>query len=459
MDKLKYIFLAAVVSVFPIAGVAYYHPDHSQADALPVDSVTLAWHDSTALHLQFTVLAGQELKSDYRVIATPVLQGDSGAVYFETIEFAGKRNKKYNDRMAHFEKAARNVVYTPGDTVVWDTLLTVEPWMRHEVLDLTIARLHEGCCRADSLADEKKGSTKYIPPFIPVEVEIIPELSVAEVIAQHEPSLKHISEYKPYDKNIPLRKMKDALYVHFPQNKYVINPDYRANRETMDKIVDMIGRIEQDTNSQIVKIVVIGVASPEGAVALNDRVAYRRAMAMKDFITKYTTLQTAEYEIVNAGEAWADMKDMLEETITAELPARDEFLAIIAENDDLTVREQKMRALQGGKPFEQLRRMFADQRNAGYLQFYYEVAADPVVNGINDAVRLVREERYAEALELLNTLPDDVRKYNTLAVAYYMKGDKEQALEYFTKAADQGDEDARKNVEQIENIKKATEMK
>ena len=69
---------------------------------------------------------------------------------------------------------------------------------------------------------------------------------------------------------------------------------------------------------------------------------------------------------------------------------------------------------------------------------------------INRASLLLRGERYAEALEMLRTVENDERAQNALGVALYMTGDKQEALCRFRRAAALGNEDARRNIEQLE---------
>ena len=317
---------------------------------------------------------------------------------------------------------------------------------------LIIERIREGCCRTDSMKAERLAETRYEEPFVPEDVDtVMPILSVADLIAQREPALIPIEQYEPFDKNVPLRRRKGALYIHFHQNKTSIDMDYMGNADVLSRIVDMMERIERDTISKVVRVVIVGQASPEGSVAFNERVAGGRAEALREYITRHVELKDAEYEVINAGEAWADLKDAIEESTVEQLPERDEFLRIIRENDDVNVREQKMRAM--GAAFDRLRSMFVDQRNAGYIQVYYEAVPDKGAETINRAVQMVREKRYAEARDLLEPLDDD-RKWNTLAVSYYMTGDTDRAMECFARAAADGNAEAQRNIDAIRALKK-----
>ena len=94
--------------------------------------------------------------------------------------------------------------------------------------------------------------------------------------------------------------------------------------------------------------------------------------------------------------------------------------------------------------------MLSDQRNSGYIRVYYDYVPDSAAAVINRASELLRDKRYAEALTMLLTVENDERAHNALGVALYMTGRKEESLRHFRAAAASGNEDALRNIEQLE---------
>ena len=296
------------------------------------------------------------------------------------------------------------------------------------------------------LAGIDLGATRW---FTPKPKAVMPVLSVAEQIAVREPVLKPISEYKPYTRDIPLRKMKDALYVHFPVGKWDLREDFRDNEATLARIVDMMRRVKDDKTSSIVKGVIVGLASIEGSVAFNEHLAGRRAEVLKDYLDARVDMPDDVYEVVGAGEAWADLRDVIAES---DLDERQELLQIIDNTPDENLREQRIRKLNGGRPYQYLKQsVFADQRNSGYIRAYYEAVPDKGAEAINRAVALVREGRDAEAVTLLEPLADE-RKWNTLGVAYFKTGHRAEAVECFERAVKAGDSEAAGNLEGVRAV-------
>ena len=418
------------------------------AVALPTDSLSIVWQDSTQLHISFPLSAGDTHPgSDYRLFVTPRLCSASGdTLSLGTVEFAGTRNRKYNDRAAHLSGQTRPTVYRADETITYQATVPVEPWMKQGELILSLSREREGCCNAETLPAQTLATTRYVRPFVPIPQLLAPRLSVAEQIAKREAILRPIEEYRPYNPAIPLRKMKGALYVHFPINKSTLREDYMDNRETLNKIVSMMQRIQADSTSRVAKIVIIGQASPEGPLAFNSHLAGQRAEALKQYVDKRVPMPTEVYEVINGGEAWADLRDVVSES---KLDERNEMLQIIDQTSDVNRREQLLRKLNGGKPYRYLaQNVFVSQRNSGYIQVYYDAVPDAGAETINQAVSLIEQKQYQEAANLLQPL-DDERKWNTLGVAYYMMGRKQQAEDCFQKAVEQGNEEARKNLQSM----------
>ena len=90
-----------------------------------------------------------------------------------------------------------------------------------------------------------------------------------------------------------------------------------------------------------------------------------------------------------------------------------------------------------------------DQRNSGYLRIYYDYVPDANAPVINRATELLQQKRYSEALPLLRSVQGDSRSWNALGVALWYTGDHEAALNYFRIAAQQGNADAKRNIEML----------
>ena len=408
--------------------------------------------DSVRVDFKMTI-PSRTVGSDYVQRFTPVIKNGSDSVALDEIEIVGKRMQKLRRR----EEVLTGKKYevTPyqavnGSELQYEVVVPYESWMGDSPVALTLACEREGCCRVSPMPGIAVcRDVRLRPPYEPVVAPVAVEPSVAERLAEVEQVLFPMTQYEPYSESMQVWRDKGALKVYFPLDKSDLSRDYRDNGKTLDKIVDILKQIYADDRSDVGKILIVGFASPEGPTRRNERLAGARAQVLKEYVNQYLNLPDSLYEVANGGEAWGELRDMVE---ASSFDCKDKMLHIIDNTEDLGRREWLLRQLEGGKPFgELLRSVFSDQRNSGYMRVYYTSEPDSNAITINEAQRLIAAGDYDGAIARLEPIQDDTRSLNTLATAYYRKGDKEHALTLFKKAAEAGDETAKQNIKNIEN--------
>ena len=420
----------------------------NQADV--VEDARIEWFGGERLKVSFPISVGDvKLSTNDRVVVKPVLRSAEGEeMALPMLEFAGKQNKKYFDRKAVLDKTERLAVYAADDTVEYMQEIAVEPWMRKSDLTVVMLRDFEDCCTVTPIAPVTVAQTKYVEPVKPTFDPVIPHISVAEVLAKSNPIMIPMEEYKPYNPDVPLRKMKNALFVHFHVNKANIDTTYRENKATLHRILDLIAQVNADTLSEVKKVRIIGLASPEGPVKFNQKLSEKRALALKDYLfDNGAELDEDAIELIAGGEAWADLLDVIEES---DLEGKDELIESLRNAEDPNNREVLLRRHNRGKSYRYLvQSVFADQRNSGYIQVFYEAVVDTAANTINEAVGLLQQGNAAEAAAMLEPL-DDNRKWNTYGSALYMLDRKQEALEAFKKGVEWKNDGAKENLKAIQ---------
>lgn len=313
----------------------------------------------------------------------------------------------------------------------------------------------------------QKAKKKVVePPIIdiPVKTDTMPVFALHEVedntgkagvLQQDNALLEHISQYRPYDRTRVLLKDKGALFVYFPVGKSDINHDFRGNAEVLDRIVNITRQIMADTTSTVCRIQIVGMASVEGAVARNEKLAGARADALKQYIQERVQMPDSYFEVANGGEAWADFRsqivELMDNTTNADtIRALQRAIRIIDTENDLNYREVCLRQLAGGSTYAYIKKhLLPDQRNSGYLRIYYDYVPDANAPVINRATELLQQKRYSEALPLLRSVQGDSRSWNALGVALWHTGDHAAAQNYFKIAAQQGNADAKQNLKAL----------
>ena len=283
-----------------------------------------------------------------------------------------------------------------------------------------------------------------VQPFV-ASLSPVPEFKGrAGELQQDNQVVTHISEYRPYDRTRILRKEKNALFVHFDFGKSKLRKDYRE-------------KIMADSTSSVKKIQLVGLASFEGNTATNERLAQNRALALQHYIQQEVSVPDSLFETVGGGEAWTDFRDQLNDIVTE---GKDnsvdlkKVIEIIDQEQDVNVRERHIKQLDKGRTWAYIKEnILKDQRNSGYIRIYYDYVPDKAAATINEANELLTtdcSDCHHEALRLLLTVRNDERAQNALGVAYWLCGQRDEALACFRRAAANGNADAQKNLRQLE---------
>ena len=294
-------------------------------------------------------------------------------------------------------------------------------------------------------------------PFVPALSPVLEFKGRAGQLQQDNAVVAHISEYRPYDRTRILRKEKGALFVHFDLGQSLLRSDYQENRATLDRIVDITRQIVADSTSNVKKIQLVGLASIEGNPATNERLAQDRALSLQRYIQQEIIVPDSLFETVGGGEAWADFRDQLNDLVQEGSETHvglEKVIEIIDQEQNVKVRERRIKELDKGRTWAYIKEhILKDQRNSGYIRIYYDYVPDKAAATINEANELLTtdcSDCHYEALRLLLTVRNDERAQNALGVAYWLCGQRDEALECFRRAAANGSANAQENLRQLE---------
>jgi tetratricopeptide (TPR) repeat protein len=232
----------------------------------------------------------------------------------------------------------------------------------------------------------------------------------------------------------------------------------------LDRIIDITRQIMADTASSVKIFQIIGLASIEGPIAGNERLATNRALALQHYIQEQLQIPDSLFNTVGGGEAWAEFRDQLEEMVASQSPQAAELqqaMDIIDQESDLNVRERLLKRMNKGRTWKYIKEnILSNQRNSGYIRIYYDYVPDTAAATINEASELLTtdcSDCHHEALRLLLTVRHDERAQNALGLAYWLCGQQDEALNCFRRAAAQGNADAQENLRQLEKRTKQRE--
>ena len=417
------------------------------------------WQGKDNVTLRFSLTVPDSLqRSNYAVWVMPfVHNGQGDTLQLDPVVFRGKKNKKYIDRARYFGDVpaplADEVAMASEKDCRYTLSTATAPWLLEGRIEVEARMEKEGCCEVICLPQRHYGHFAYVPAFEPQVAKQTEQVSKAVVLRQTNPVLAPISDYRPYDRTRILRKEKGMLYVYHPFDDDKLVRDFRENAPVLDRIVELTREIMADSNSTVKLIQIIGMASMEGREQYNENLAMQRAKSMQRYIQERVAVPDSLFELCNGGEGWAEFRDQINES---SFEGRDEMLSIIDNTANLAQREYKIKRLMGGKPYQYVKNnILADQRNSGYLRIYFDHVPDENAKVINAGAELVRLERYAEAVEVLQAVRDDSRSWNALGVALYMSGQEEAGMEYLRRAANSGNVEAQRNIQLYDAVKTA----
>ncbi len=396
----------------------------AQAQSLITNEMLTREKRAVTISFDVDTKAGR-LSSKKKEVIVPYIYNGADTVWLDAMEVYGNSRYMREKQVKHingdrnWKLSGRQVM--KGDNYTYCDTIEVARWMAPATLGLR--RFLVGCADCSEPSDERVAEEKLF---------VIPQITVADA-----------TRYWDFG--------QDELEIIFKVSKIEIDSTVFDNEVTFGKILSAVDKIHSNPNYKIEKIQVSGYASPEGRPGFNTWLGENRAKALIDYIIKHRPdygLTRETFEIVNGEENWSGLRKVL---VASNMDRKDEVIAII---DDTTLKGEdkkaKIKNMDGGRTWaKMLREIYPHLRSARYLSVYYDSTNDNAVETINQANRLVRESRYAEAYELAMDVKNDMRAYNTIGAALMGQGRFEDALPWFKKAIDSNCPSAQQNIDAI----------
>lgn len=176
------------------------------------------------------------------------------------------------------------------------------------------------------------------------------------------------------------------ICIDFRVNSTVIDSAYSDNAARMQEMLEFLRTIRQDSTINIIEVSFCGAASPEGSYQLNRKLAQGRLSALEKFIRSEVDIPDSLITYNDSYIPWDYLKSQIEDS---GLIRKDEVIAILEEearlvdyhhaNTHIDNRIVKLRALDGGKVWQQMNNLFFEQmRNACAVFVTYKKELPPV---------------------------------------------------------------------------------
>ena len=161
---------------------------------------------------------------------------------------------------------------------------------------------------------------------------------------------------------------KTELMLHFRFDRSIVDYGYRDNQQALAALHKLFA--DRNGAERIDSIRIRAFSSPEGNAAYNQRLALKRARAVKGYLVwKYPGIPQHRIRTSAQAESWEALREAIgNDTL---LPCRDEILQILELNATESRKETLLKKLDAGTPYGYLRRQVLPQvRNASICTVY-----------------------------------------------------------------------------------------
>lgn len=426
------------------------------------------------------------------VTFTPALRSLDGSyeVKFEQVVVAGKRRAKSLKRTQYFRGTVPEAYGAKNFTVVarrnrqteipLSYTLPFEKWMRSS--QMVVVEQTSGCCNDAMAYADGRDSHTYA--------------GAANVFPEPYKPVFTVSYVTPPVEAVKVQSDTYSARLQFQVNKSDLLKNFGDNARILAEADGIISRVKSDTLLTIRHIGVKGYASPEGNAASNMRLSRDRAQAFVNYLYSSHGFNASSRMITSEGlgEDWAGLREAVGSSWFGD---REKVLAIIDGTADINRRKSQLRGISGGRTYRMmLENMYPPLRRNEYTIEYeirgftplearevfrtrpqllslnemfmvanlYERDSEEFRQVFDVAARLFPDSQVAQlnvaAMEIDNGSYDTaVRRLadqdspealNNMGVAYWAKGEYEQALGMFRKAADKKDANAPQNIAEYE---------
>lgn len=375
---------------------------------------------SDKIELSFTAMVNpQAAKSNQAITMTPVLIEADQKIALESIVVYGKRakisqeRKSMSGRSFQFDPNKTSKFVTKNGAVVqYRTTIPYQQWI--DGAQMRLEGVSEGCCNFEPINNYMYAERIAVYDPMKNRQPIVEEKPVAQIKpvtkVEAEPTrfnysfVAPISDYNKakdktssgelFDYNMPLNmgggldnvKQKDldrfiddnregSLVVYFKQGGSRIERGFGSNNRSLVELVTALREIEKSDDYQVVRVVVAGFASPEGSLQLNDRLAWDRAIAVKEFVLNNSNIPTRMVNLYNGSVDWRGLRNMVQES---DMYAKHRIIDIIDyapvwDSHRKVGRLGELMRLDGGDPYRYMfKYYFPLLRNAAYIKVYYD---------------------------------------------------------------------------------------
>lgn len=343
--------------------------------------------DDSLLWISFdAAIPKRAVKRGKQLIFYPVISDSSWKVAMTPVTVSSTGSKVINKRNAPTScHAASALIATPNSTFRYWASTPKQRWM--SLAQIIIESSVFGCCTSTGIhydtipCDLKLAElSEYFISDTAVTIcyeenDFVPKtigdsLAMTFSFVLPESRFDSVEPFKIYEED-----KHNGLAVYFAQGVSTIDSRLRDNRQTLKNLVAAIDVILSSAESEVSHVVIGGFTSPEGRFEFNDRLAWERAISIKEHIITGTSMQPDKILVHNGSVDWRGLRSMVS---GSNMQYRNEVLKVIDGTplrtpEDHIIRLKGLKNIADGTAYNYMfENFFPHLRNGAFIKVYYK---------------------------------------------------------------------------------------
>lgn len=292
-----------------------------------------------------------------RFVFTPVLTNYDRVAPFQSLIIDGKKFDKVQQKLEKKGRWNDNTNYgnaimlantKEARTINYSSSVRYEPWM--ENADFVVVQKFINQAETVVVAEDIVGRG----------VKVTPKPVVVPVVEKREQVI---------------HKETGRITVNYKINSSELDMSMDNNSAEMNRLRDLIKKLNSDKNIEIQNITITGSSSPDGNATQNMQLAQRRAETLKNYIVRelnMTPAQAANIKIVNLGANWDGLNQLI---MKSDMSGKDQLLNALS-TSNLNQRQANMRK---SSQFNYLKTNILPQLRYAEYEVNYTIKSERIV--------------------------------------------------------------------------------
>ncbi len=180
-----------------------------------------------------------------------------------------------------------------------------------------------------------------------------------------------------------MSETSDSVKIYFKQSKIDLLTDFKDNGKELNRITDSLCNTYSDSIFRLLRVEVVGGASPEGSVKFNKWLSEQRAGVLFKYLSKYSELPDSVRTTKFLGRDWHGLIRLVKRDHN--VPYREETLALLANIADEVDRGvnrkggqlSRIKKLRNGVPYQYMYTNLFPELRASRINLWYEKVFNP----------------------------------------------------------------------------------